>query len=71
MTIGDRGRWPGNDYELLHGENTLSVDETSVDPASCWNLADAGQRGVQATLEYIRLLEVVDGQLGFSKDALK
>ncbi len=71
LTIGDRGRWPGNDYELLHGEDTLSVDETSVDPASCWNLADAGQRGVQATLEYIRLLEVVDGQLGFSKDALK
>lgn len=70
LMIGDRGRWPGNDFDLLRGEDSLSVDETSVDPESCWNLAESGQRGVEATLDYIRLLEVVDGQLGFTKDAL-
>ncbi|PSH61077.1 HAD hydrolase family protein [Phyllobacterium sophorae] len=71
LTIGDRGRWPGNDYELLRGEDTLSVDETSVDPDSCWNLADTGQRGVEATLEYLRFLEIEDGALAFRKGAFK
>lgn len=70
LAIGDRGRWPGNDFDLLRGEDSLSVDETSADPGSCWNLAAVGQRGVEATLEYISLLEVVDGELSFSKGAL-
>ena len=38
LTIRDRGRWPGNDYELLREPFALSVDEISVDPQTCWNL---------------------------------
>lgn len=53
LCIGDRGRWPGNDVDLLSGPHSLSVDDTSPDPQVCWNLAPAGHRGVQATLAYL------------------
>ncbi|MHB8884379.1 MAG: sucrose-6-phosphate hydrolase [Methylovirgula sp.] len=71
LLIGDRGRWPGNDYELLRGAFALSVDEISVDPATCWNLAERGQRGVAATLEYLRALEAYHNALRFRQDALQ
>jgi len=62
LKIGDRGRWPGNDFELLSDPYTLSVDELSADPETCWNLAPQGQRGVQVTLGYCRSLhELSDG----------
>lgn len=60
LTIGDRGRWPGNDHELLGEPYALSVDETPADPARAWNLAPPGQRGVAAALQYLRALERVD-----------
>jgi hydroxymethylpyrimidine pyrophosphatase-like HAD family hydrolase len=63
LKIGDRGRWPGNDFALLREPLSLSVDELSVDPATCWNLAPRGQRGVEATLQYCRALRV-DGAAG-------
>lgn len=69
LCIGDRGRWPGNDYELLREPFALSVDEVSLDPETCWNLAAPGQRGIEATLEYLRRLAPVDGRLRFSRKA--
>jgi fructoselysine-6-P-deglycase FrlB-like protein len=66
LAIGDRGRWPGNDYELLREPFALSVDELSVDPDTCWNLAPRGQRGITATLAYLRSLKDVRGSLRFS-----
>lgn len=60
LKIGDRGRWPGNDYDLLRQPFALSVDELSVDPETCWNLAPRGQRGVEATLGYLRALTASD-----------
>ncbi|WP_244554299.1 HAD hydrolase family protein [Agrobacterium sp. DSM 25558] len=69
LAIGDRGRWPGNDHELLDSVDSLSVDETSVDPARCWNLASGGQRGVEATLEYLGLLVPQDRQLRLKSGA--
>jgi len=62
LKIGDRGRWPGNDFVLLREPYSLSVDEVSVDPASCWNLAPRGQRGVQATLAYCGALHTGRGR---------
>ncbi|MFZ2650034.1 MAG: hypothetical protein WA210_07995 [Burkholderiaceae bacterium] len=56
LAIGDRGRWPGNDYELLQTPYALSVDELSADPDTCWNLAPRGQRGLAVTLIYLRAL---------------
>lgn len=53
LCIGDRGQWPGNDFSLLNGPYSLSVDEVSEDPDSCWNLSAPGQRGTPATLAYL------------------
>jgi hypothetical protein len=58
LRIGDRGRWPGNDFALLHGPYALSVDEVSTDLSTCWNLAPPGHRGVQATLGYCHALQI-------------
>ena len=49
LAIGDRGRWPGNDYDLLRSPFALSVDEVSVDPHTGWHLGPVGQRGVEVT----------------------
>jgi len=54
LRIGDRGRFPGNDFALLDDPLGLSVDEVSSSPANCWNLLTAGYRGVIGTLEYLR-----------------
>lgn len=72
LCIGDRGRWPGNDFELLASACSLSVDEVSPDPATCWNVATAGYRGVQATLEYIgKLVQQPGGSVRFRLERSK
>src|SRR5580700_951873 len=53
LCVGDRGRFPGNDYELLSHDFALSVDEVSADANSGWNLAPPGCRGIAATLFYL------------------
>lgn len=52
LCIGDRGKYPGNDYQLLSNEYSLSVDQVSNDPYTCWNLTSNGNNCVEATLEY-------------------
>lgn len=56
LCIGDRGKYPGNDYQLLSNEYSLSVDQVSNDPYSCWNLASIGNNCVEATLEYFNAI---------------
>lgn len=56
LCIGDKGRWPGNDFALLSEVHSLSVDSVSADPHSCWNLAPEGYRGVQAMQYYFNKL---------------
>lgn len=63
LCIGDRARWPGNDYELLTHTFALSTDEVSADPYSGWNFAPAGCRGTQATRYYFAQAEVTSGRL--------
>jgi hydroxymethylpyrimidine pyrophosphatase-like HAD family hydrolase len=53
LKIGDRGRWPGNDADLLAMSHGLSVDEVSGHPDSCWNLVPLGLAGPLATLYYL------------------
>ena len=62
LCIGDKGKWPGNDYELLSRKYSLSADTVSPNPHSCWNIAPLGSRGVQATNYYLKALKV-DGKL--------
>lgn len=53
LRLGDKGRWPGNDCELLDDPFGLSVDEVSASAESCWGLSPRGFLGVQATLYYL------------------
>ena len=62
--IGDRGTWPGNDFDLLADPLGLSVDEVSRSPSACWNLAPPGALGPPATMYYLRRLHAgADGLL--------
>ncbi len=58
LCIGDCGKWPGNDYQLLGSKYSLSVDEVSTDPDTCWNLASPGIRNIDATLQYLQAITV-------------
>lgn len=58
LSIGDKGQWPGNDSDLLSAPYSLSVDEVSADPNTCWNLAPAGYRGAQAAIAYLNAFHV-------------
>lgn len=61
LCIGDLGRWPGNDFELLQHPFALSVDQSSLDPSTCWNLAPPSSRNVDACLYYLRQFEAEQG----------
>lgn len=71
LSIGDRGRWPGNDYDLLRSPFALSVDEVSVDPQTAWHLGPPGQRGVEVTVGYLQALQMTADGLRFTSQALK
>jgi len=71
LCIGDRGRWPGNDFDLLAHSFALSVDETSEDPTTCWNLAPPRSRYVDACLHYLRHFEMDAGAFRIKKLAEK
>ena len=71
LTIGDRGRWPGNDHELLSEPFALGVDEISVDPATCWHLGKPGQRGPTVTIDYLAALETHDDRVRFAAGSLQ
>lgn len=57
LCIGDKGKYPGNDCELLSSEFSLSVDAVSSSLSSCWNIAPPGFKGVQATIHYLKSLK--------------
>lgn len=61
VCIGDKGRKPGNDHELLGTRYSLSVDESSDDPSSCWNLLPHGMSGQEGTIEYLSRFRTADG----------
>jgi hypothetical protein len=62
LCVGDRGRWPGNDFELLALPHSLSVDEVSTDPQTCWNFAPPGVRGIEAAIIYLKALKARRGR---------
>jgi fructoselysine-6-P-deglycase FrlB-like protein len=66
LCVGDRGRYPGNDFLLLSHPLALSVDEVSPDPATCWNVAPAGVRCAGACLEYLRRVRAANGGARFT-----
>lgn len=70
LCIGDRGAWPGNDFALLAEGPSLSVDEVSPAIDTCWNIAPAGYRGVQATLSYLTAITGSAGRFRFEPQVL-
>lgn len=58
LCIGDKGRWPGNDFELLNTAYSLSVNEVSLDPHTCWNLAPLGIRNTDACYLYLKAIKL-------------
>jgi len=65
LCVGDRGRWPGNDSELLDSTWSLSADECSWKTDRCWNLAGSPHQQVAATCRLLGLFDVVDQRLVF------
>lgn len=61
LCIGDKGKWPGNDYELLSHTFSLSVNEVSSRATTCWNISKPGHRGPQATLGILETMELSNG----------
>jgi fructoselysine-6-P-deglycase FrlB-like protein len=61
LCVGDKGRWPGNDHDLLSSPFSLSVDAVSPDLDSCWNLAPPGVRGARATAFYLGRVTAKNG----------
>lgn len=65
--LGDRGAWPGNDWELLDAPLGVSVDECSSNPNACWNLLPPNVKGMKATSALLRLMQAdVQGQVRFT-----
>lgn len=60
LVIGDKGMWPGNDYELLSNRFSLSVDTTNSIPDRCWNLGKHGLMGTNITQYYLRNFSIKD-----------
>lgn len=61
LCMGDMGKRPGNDYELLSGPYSLSVDEVSGDSRTCWNLLPTDILGTAGTVHYMQRFKVHNG----------
>jgi hydroxymethylpyrimidine pyrophosphatase-like HAD family hydrolase len=71
LCIGDRGGWPGNDFELLRHRFSLSVDEISSSLRSCWNITPRGCLGPSATIRYLNALQPHSGAVHINLDAIE
>ncbi len=59
LFIGDRPRWPGNDYEMLSQRYALSVDDVGPSLDKGWNLAPAGILNADCALHYLKACKVL------------
>ena len=60
LCIGDKGKEPGNDFELLSYSYSLSVDMVSSNVETCWNLTSSQKFGESATYEYMNKFNIVN-----------
>lgn len=65
LCVGDRGKWPGNDFELLSTDYSLSVDEVSDALNNCWNLLPVNHKGETGTIEYLKSCRVYENYFEF------
>ena len=62
LCIGDKGLFPGNDYELLSTQYSLSVSEVSIDLDSCWNLAPENNSNINNLHFYLSKIELLNNK---------
>ncbi len=61
ICLGDKGNYPGNDFELLSHPFSLSVDEVSADPNSCWNYSKPSSKNTDSTTFYFDRIKIFNG----------
>ena len=57
LSIGDQGQAGGNDFRLLARPLGLTVDRTSSNFTSCWNVAAPGLKRSLALLSYLNAIQ--------------
>lgn len=62
LTIGDCGAFPGNDFELLQYDHSLSVHRVSTDLESCWNFLPPGISHTDGRFFYLKDVEIERGK---------
>jgi HAD superfamily hydrolase (TIGR01484 family) len=62
LCIGDKGDWPGNDFQLLDNICSLSVDECSASPDTCWNLAPQELHNCNSLIYYLSKIKFSKNQ---------
>lgn len=62
LCIGDKGLFPGNDYELLSTKYSLSVSEVSIDLDTCWNLAPENNSNINNLHFYLSKIELLNNK---------
>ena len=70
LRVGDSGTWCGNDLHLLSTPFSLSVADCPMNPSWAWNLAEPGNRGPQAALDYINIMQFNRGSFSLGIDRL-
>jgi fructoselysine-6-P-deglycase FrlB-like protein/hydroxymethylpyrimidine pyrophosphatase-like HAD family hydrolase len=70
LCIGDKGKYPGNDFEILATKYSLSVDGVSLDRNTCWNLAPFGHDGEQAVIDYFNCIVIKNNSFYFNPEKL-
>ncbi len=71
LCIGDRGKQPGNDFELLSSPFSLSVGAASLSKDTCWNLLPAGSGGEAGAAYYMSYFNIKKGYFEFDAPRLK
>ncbi len=66
LCLGDKGQWPGNDYSLLANPFSLSVDEISADPATCWNICPPGIKNIEGIIYIFNKIKIAKGHFTFT-----
>lgn len=70
LCVGDSGERMGNDFELLDGRSSISVQEVCDHPDGTWTLFGATPSGPAALMKLLRALKIEDGTGRFDSGML-
>ena len=71
LCIGDKGKQPGNDFELLSHPFSVSVDVVSDDSRRCWNLLMHDKVGELGTITYLNSIKITTGFFEFKPSMIE